>query len=123
VCEPTFKQPLLNFIEMSIIKVLQETNAKQLAEITALKYKVAEMEQDINTVSQSTKTAWASLGLDFSNVGSSEKMSMGTILKISTAIGKKMLTGQISVNDLLAKWSAIEPILKKYDHLINTKND
>ena len=108
---------------MSIIKVLQETNAKQLAEITALKEKVVEMEQDIKTVSQSTKTAWASLGLDFSNVGSYEKMSMGTILKISTAIGKKMLTGQISVNDLLAKWSAIEPILKKYDHLINTKND
>jgi len=108
---------------MSIIKILQATNEKNQKEIAALRQKITEMEQDINTVSQFTKTAWASLGLDFSNVGSSEKMSMGTILKISTAIGKKMLTGQISVNDLLAKWSAIEPILKKYDHLINTKND
>lgn len=108
---------------MSIIKILQATNEKNQKEIAALRQKITEMEQDINTVSIATKTAWNSLGLDFSNTNGSEKMSMGTILKISTAIGKKMLTGQISVNDLLAKWSAIEPILKKYDHLINTKND
>ena len=81
------------------------------------------MEQDINTVSIATKTAWNSLGLDFSNTNGSEKMSMATILKISTAIGKKMLTGQISINNLLSKWQEIEPILKKYDHLINVKND
>lgn len=98
---------------MSIIRQLNEERRKR-----------QELENDLKIVSKAVKEAWNSLGLDFSKMGGDgdSKPTMASITKISLQLGKAMLTGKIKVDDLVKKWEALEPIVKKYEHLTKSED-
>lgn len=103
----------------SLIQQLRTQNEKLIVENHRLTKLQKQTEQDIHLISVTTKEAWDSLGLDFSKMGSSEnsKPSLLEITKISLGLGKKLISGRISVTDLIKKWEGVQPTLAKYEHL------
>lgn len=115
---------------MSIIQTLTYQNASLKAEIAKLTAEKSQIEQDIAFVASTTKKAWNSLGLDLkkeadSNTSTSSKLSMMEITRFSLKIGKKLMTKEISISNLIEKWEQMSPILQKYQHLLkdNPTND
>ncbi len=101
----------------TIIQQLKEENARLRAE-------KLQTEKDMAFVANTVKNAWNELGFDFSDMAEKkkgEKMTMSEIAKISLSVGRKLISGKIKIQDLVDKWDQVTPIMKKYEHVIETQ--
>lgn len=96
---------------MSVIQQLKDENER-------LRNENLEIKEDISKVANTFKTAWDSLGLDFSKMGNGKKVNMMDIVKISTSVGRKMMSGEIKIQELYNKWESVSPIIEKHKHVI-----
>ncbi len=96
---------------MTIIQQLRDENRR-------LREEKEQTEKDIAIVANTARDAWNSLGIDLSKMGSGKKPNMMDITRMSLSIGKKMISGEIKIQELGQKWESINPILKKYEHVI-----
>jgi len=98
---------------MSVIKRLQLENEQLRAE-------KEQTERDMAFVAKTAKKTWDDLGFDFPAVEPKNgKASMADIAKIAFSVGRKLMSGKIKINSIVQEWDKVQPVLKKYEHVIN----